>query len=134
MATVEEQKKLVKRLCQQYRAIPWEPISKKQRDSAGDRPARGASWISRVSFPAPSSTSIRDALYQVIEHLKSDYHYITPANETPLLDVGVEFIGVRSGVEDNAPEPSIPEEEKLHALEKECISDMTILYIHGGGL
>jgi hypothetical protein len=134
MATTEEQRKLVKRVCEQFHAVPWESIGKKQRDSAVDRPARGAAWISRVSFPAPSSTSIRNALYQVIDHLKSDYHHITPAGETPLLDVGVEFIGLRSGVEDNAPEPSILEHEKLRTLEKECTSDMTILYVHGGGL
>jgi hypothetical protein len=51
------------------------------------------------------------------------------------LDVGVEFIGERTGdIASDAPEPDISEEEKLRALEKECSSDMTILYVHGGGL
>jgi hypothetical protein len=52
-----------------------------------------------------------------------------------MLDVGVEFIGERTGdtVASDAP-PDISEEDKLRALEKECSNDMTILYIHGGGL
>lgn len=78
---------------------------------------------------------MRDTLYRVINHLKSDYHKITPAEETSILDVGVEFIGERTGdIASDAPEPNISEEDKLRALEKECSSDMTILYIHGGGL
>lgn len=87
-----------------------------------------------MKFPAPASPSLRDALYLVIEALKSDYHQITPPDKTQIQDVGVEFIGVRSGVTVDATEPSIPEDEKLQALEKECTSDMTILYAHGGGL
>ncbi|KAH8692772.1 Alpha/Beta hydrolase protein [Talaromyces proteolyticus] len=134
MATVEEQRKLVKLVCKQYWSTPWEPLAERQRNSARDRPARGNIWISRVAFPAPSSPSVRDVLYRVINHLKRDYHCITPAEETPIIDVGVEFIGERAGVASDAPEPDIPEEDKLRALEKECTSDMTILYIHGGGL
>lgn len=134
MATAEEQRRLVKSVCQQIRQMPWEPLAQKQRNSARDIPARGNIWISRVEFPAPSSPSVRDALYRVINHLKSDYHKITPEEETPILDVGVEFIGERRGVASDAPEPDIPEEDKLRALEQECSSDITILYIHGGGL
>jgi hypothetical protein len=134
MNTVEEQKKIVKRTCQKYQSLPWVPLAQKQRESSRYIPARGPVWISRVTFPAPSNTSLRDALYSVIEVLKEDCHRITPAEETPLLDVGVEFIGVRRGVANDEFEPDISELEKLQALEKECTNDMTILYIHGGGL
>ncbi|RAO73546.1 uncharacterized protein BHQ10_009558 [Talaromyces amestolkiae] len=134
MATVEDQRRLVKSVCQRIRQMPWEPLAQKQHNSARDIPARGNIWISRLKFPAPASSSVRDALYHVINHLKSDYHKITPADETPVLDVGVEFIGERKGVPSDAPEPDISDEDKLQALEKECSSDMTILYIHGGGL
>lgn len=114
--------------------MPWEPLAQKQRNSALDVPARGNIWISRVAFPAPSSPSVRDAMYRVINYLKNDYHKITPAEETPILDVGVGFMGERRGVASDAPEPGIPEEDKLRALEQECSGDMTILYIHGGRL
>jgi hypothetical protein len=134
MASIDEQKKLVKLTCRKFRSLPWVPLAQKQRETSHDAPARGGVWISRTAFPTPASTSLRNALYSVINHLKSDYHRITPAEDTPLIDVGVEFIGIRSGVPNDAPEPAIAEEEKLQALEKECENDMTILYIHGGGL
>ena len=134
MSTIAEQRKLVKATCQKYRSLPWIPLAQKQRETSYDAPARGGFWISRVNFPATPSTSLRDALYEVIHSLKLDHHRVTPAEQTPILDVGVEFIGTRSGVANDVPEPEISEYEKLKALEKECESDMTILYIHGGGL
>ena len=132
MATIEEQKKLVKTFCSKYKALPLLPLSKWHLDASRDAPARGGIWISRMSFPAPPEADLRDSLYRVCEWLKSAVHTIPPPDEVPLKDVGVEFVGRRLGVETNAPEPSIPEHEKLKALEGECESDMTILYVHGG--
>ena len=87
-----------------------------------------------MTFPAPANTGLRDALYRVCERLKNPGHsFVSPA-EVPLQDVGVEFIGSRSGLEDGALEPDISEQDKLQFLERECKSDMTILYIHGGAL
>ncbi|KAF2235268.1 alpha/beta-hydrolase [Viridothelium virens] len=134
MATVEEQKKLVRAIARSFGANTLAPISETQRRSSLDKPGRGPVWISRNVFAAPSESSIRDALYQVIEQLKEEYHIITPAEQTPILDVGVEFIGPRQGVASDAPEPQLPEVDKLRALEDECENDLTILYIHGGGL
>lgn len=134
MATATDQRKLVKAACQRYRSIPWIPLSQKQRETSHDAPARGGFWISRTTFKAPSDSGLRDALYQIIDVLKSDYHQITPARDTSLIDVGVEFIGARAGVASDAPEPDVTEDEKLKELERECKSDLTILYIHGGGL
>ena len=79
-------------------------------------------------------TGLRDALYQVYEQLKSPDQSFPPPSEVPLKDVGVEFIGCRSGVDGKAIEPDIPEHEKLKALENECGNEITILYIHGVGL
>ena len=132
MTTIAEQKRLVKATCQKYKTIPWIPLARKQKETSYDPPARGGVWISRATFSAPSSTSLRDALYRVIGLLKTDYHQIT--RDVPLSDVGVEFIGARPGVANDAPEPDILEDEKLKLLEKDCRSDMTILYVHGGGL
>ena len=134
MTTVDEQKKLVETLCRKYQSIPWQPISQMQRESSRDAPARGSVWISRMTFPAPTDTDLRDALYRTCERLKNPgQSFVSPA-EVPLEDVGVEFIGSRSGVEDRASEPDISEQDKLRFLERECKSDMTILYIHGGAL
>ena len=134
MSTVEEQKKLVEALCRRYRSLPWMPISQLQRESSHDAPARGGVWISRMSFCAPKETGLREALYRVCERLKAPCQSFTPSFEVPLKDVGVEFIGPRVGVEGRVAEPDMSEQDKLAALEDECSSDMTILYIHGGGL
>ena len=134
MTTVEEQKKLVETLCRKYRSLPWQPISQMQRESSRDAPARGSVWISRMTFPAPTDTGLRDALFRVCERLRDPGQSFASPAEVPLQDVGVEFIGSRSGVEDGATEPEISELDKLQCLERECKSDMTILYIHGGAL
>ena len=133
MDTIEGQKKLVKTFCTAYKALPLVPLSKRHEDASHDAPARGGIWISRTSFPAPPENDLRNLLYHACNQLKTPEQTITPSEEVPLMDVGVEFIGHRSGVEPLTPEPSIPEHDKLKALEKECESDMTILYLHGGG-
>ena len=134
MTTVDEQKKLVETLCRKYQSVPWQPISQMQRESSRDAPARGSVWISRLKFPAPTDTGLRDALYRVCERLRDPGQSFALPAEVPLKDVGVEFVGSRAGVEDGATEPDISELDKLKCLEGECKSDMTILYIHGGAL
>lgn len=87
-----------------------------------------------MTFSAPTDTGLRDALYRVCERLKDVGQSFALASDIPLEDVGVEFIGSRSGVDGKATEPDISEQEKLESLQRECQSNMTILYIHGGGL
>ncbi|KOC12618.1 hypothetical protein AFLA70_150g002281 [Aspergillus flavus AF70] len=136
MSSIDQQKKLIKRICQKYQNSPWPSLAQLQKATSLDTPApaRGGVWIARTSFSAPTNPAIRDVLYTVIHRLKKEYHRISPVEETPVIDVGVEFIGPRSQVPDDAPEPDIPEEEKLRALLQECNSELTILYAHGGGL
>ncbi|PYI03989.1 hypothetical protein BO78DRAFT_450889 [Aspergillus sclerotiicarbonarius CBS 121057] len=108
MSTPAEQRELVKRTCQKYRASPWTPITQIQRETSRDPRARGGVWIGRTVFPGP-------------------------AKDGPILDVGVEFIGSKPKGKKDAPELDLTE-EKLRVLLKEYDSEMTILYIHGGGL
>ncbi|KJK60588.1 hypothetical protein P875_00053174 [Aspergillus parasiticus SU-1] len=134
MSSIDQQKKLVKRICQKYQNSPWLPLSQLQKATSLDTPARGGVWISSTSFSAPTNPAIRDVLYTVMHRLKKEYHRISPAEETPVIDVGVELIGPRSQVPDDAPELDLLEEEKLRALLQECHSGMIILYAHDGGL
>ena len=134
MTTVDEQKELVGALCRKYRSIPWVPISQMQHQSSHDSPARGGVWISKMVFRAPKDAGLREALYRVCERLKASNQSFAPELEVPINDVGVEFIGRRSSVQSQEAELQMSEEDKLKALESECKSDMTILYIHGGGL
>lgn len=134
MSTIEDQKRIVDVFCRQFKSAPWQTMSQWQAKSPVDAPARGGIWISRTKFRAPVETHLRDALYHVCERLKIADQKITPSQQIPLTDVGVEFIGCRSGVDNNAPEPEISEQDKLQALESEWKGDLTILYVHGGGL
>ncbi|RMZ43315.1 hypothetical protein CA14_007270 [Aspergillus flavus] len=136
MSSIDQQKKLIKRICQKYQNSPWPSLAQLQKATSLDTPApaRGGVWIARTSFSAPTNPAIRDVLYTVVHRLKKEYHRISPVEETSVIDVGVEFIGPLSQVPDDAPEPDIPEEEKLRALLQECNSELTILYAHGGGL
>lgn len=83
---------------------------------------------------APPELDLRDALYRIIAHLSRPEHMVTPASSTPVQDVPVEFVGIRNAVPNDAPEPNIPEHDKLAALQSECQGDMTILFVHGGGM
>ncbi|KAF4631618.1 hypothetical protein G7Y89_g6505 [Cudoniella acicularis] len=105
-----------------------------QKETSRDTLAKGPVWISRAIFPAPPESDLRDSLYFICDQLKNPHQTITPKYEVPLLDVRLEFVGSRSGVPANATEPDMSELEKLERLEKECESDLTILYIHGGAL
>ncbi|KAL4796309.1 alpha/beta hydrolase fold-domain-containing protein [Aspergillus venezuelensis] len=140
MTSIAQQKDIVQRVCQKVRNRPWLPISQLQRDTSIDVPARGGGVnIVRTSFPAPPSPAIRDVLYTVIDRLKKYYHHVTPAEEIPVQDVGVKFIGPCSGAQGAADAPgpeadATEEEEKLRALLKKCNFNLTILYTHGGGL
>lgn len=134
MSTKEQQQAIIKATCEAIRARPWRSLLATQIATSKDRPARGCVWISRTKFEAPPELDLRDALYKIIAQLSRPEHKVTPASSTPVQHVPVEFLGFRSGVSNDAPEPNIPEREKLVALESECQSDMTILFVHGGGM
>ncbi|MCJ1247620.1 hypothetical protein MMC30_004835 [Trapelia coarctata] len=134
MATTAEQKQMVQALCNEYLSIPDMPLAQKQRETARDVPAKGNIWISRTKFPAPMEADLRDVLYEVCERLKAPDQNIALPQDVPLRDVGVEFIGHRPDANGNTLEPDIPEKDKLMFLQRDCESDMTILYVPGGGL
>nr|POE77898.1 hypothetical protein CFP56_09541 [Quercus suber] len=106
------------------------PITKIQRLSTMDKGVRGPRWVSRTTFPAPQEDDIRCMLVDAIKILgdgQEDY---------PLPDVvsvPVQWVGVRSGVAKDAPEPpEMTEQAKYEALVAETSSDLTLLYIYGG--
>ena len=134
MSTANEQRQLVRNLCREWPKGLWLPVGQLQRKTAYDKPAHGPVWISRTRFPAPAEPALQDALYEVCERLRGPDHIITSKEKVPLQDVGVEFIGARKSANENASEPSMPEGEKLKRLQDDCENDMTILYVHGGGL
>ena len=82
-----------------------------------------------MTFPKPEESDVREQLFKAFDGLKEGGEtYIAP----DLLPVEGEWSGYRAGVDSNAPQLKISEEEKYHHLMKEVESDVTILYFHGG--
>lgn len=109
---------------------PLPSLSVWQRITMKDRPVVGPIWVSRVSFP-PAEDALRNQLMTAIRNISCDgWKMITP----PSLDqVQAEWTGYRRGVGPTSPEPSLPESTKFHNLMKNVTSNVTMLYVHGGG-
>lgn len=109
---------------------PLPPLSVWQLQSTKERPAVGPVWVSRVTF-SPSEDAIRQALFTGIRGLgKGGLQTFTPPRLAP---VRAEWTGYRKGVSATSPEPDITETQKYHNLMEEVSSDVTILFVHGGG-
>jgi hypothetical protein len=132
MSTVKEQQRIIKKTCDAYLSLPLVPISQTQAQSSRDRPAKGGVWISRSIFPASTETGLKDALFEVIDQLKSPEHLISKDLEQ--VNVKVEFIGAKKAPVEDDEDADVGEPEKLKRIEKEWNKEMAILYIHGGGL
>lgn len=134
MTSHAQQEKIVKRACADYLNKPDIALADKQHLTTRDAPARGPVWISRTSFKAPCELDIRDALHRACTTSGNPSQEIPPSSQIPLKDVGVEFIGIRKGVDPSTPEPTMLEGRKLEMLQDSCENDFTILYLHGGGM
>ena len=109
---------------------PLPPLSVWQRQSTKERPADGPVWVSRVTF-LPPEDNVRQALFNAIKTLSSyGSETFTPPSLVP---VRAEWTGFRNGVGATSPEANIPEAQKYQKLMTEVTSDITILYVHGGG-
>ncbi|KAF2097401.1 acetyl-hydrolase [Rhizodiscina lignyota] len=107
------------------------PLSKMQKLSMKDPGIKGNMWVSKVTVPKPPEDDVRQLLFRVIEEMKEgDETYTKP----DLLPVEAEWVGYRSNVDKNAPEPSISESEKYEHLMGEVESKVTMLYFHGGAM
>jgi hypothetical protein len=108
------------------------PVGTQQSRSMRDPGIKGAMWISKVTLPAPGN-AVRAAVLQAVNTL-SDNEVPQLVELPDVVPVEAEWTGYRGGVDKNAPQPDISEEEKYEELKAEAKSDMVILYIHGGAL
>ncbi|KAL4868888.1 hypothetical protein BDV12DRAFT_208949 [Aspergillus spectabilis] len=104
------------------------PVGKQQKGTLRDPGIKGPLWVSKVTIPQPE-IDVQDAVIKAIEELKDGGETYDIPGVTP---VEAEWTGYRSGVDKNAPELDISEEEKYEYLKKENDSDMVVLYFHGG--
>ncbi|KAF1955020.1 alpha/beta-hydrolase [Byssothecium circinans] len=116
MSTVEEQQQTVRNTCRTYLSLPLVPISQLQAQSSGKRTAKGGAVIEQSNFPAPPENDLKNALFKVIEQLKSPEHEFMSSARISHIDVGVEFI--RGKCTEN----------------RANYGDAAILYMHGRGL
>ncbi|GAB1194608.1 hypothetical protein APSETT444_003854 [Aspergillus pseudonomiae] len=99
------------------------PVGKQQKGSMRDPGIKGPMWISKVTLPPPEN-EVQEAVFKAFEDLKlGGETYDIPG----VVPVEAEWTGYRSGVNKNAPQPDISEEDKYKALRKEAQSDTVIL-------
>lgn len=111
---------------------PKRSISKLQKGSTKDRPAKGQIWAARTNIPKPTKETITDVIFQAIEDMGDGTEkYIKP----DIVGLEAEWIGFRANATDEEEAPKISDKEKYELLmaEKTRTSSTTVLYLHGGG-
>ncbi|KAL4916275.1 Alpha/Beta hydrolase protein [Aspergillus aurantiobrunneus] len=104
------------------------PVGKQQKAAMHDPGIKGPLWVSKVRIPQPES-DVQDAVIKAIEELKVGGETYDNPGVGP---VEAEWTGYRRGVDKNASEPEMLEEQKYKQLKKENDADMVVLYFHGG--
>ncbi|MCJ1361112.1 hypothetical protein MMC16_000209, partial [Acarospora aff. strigata] len=84
------------------------PLSKQQHLSLKDPGVKGPMWISKAVLQKPEGDDVRDAVVKGIEGLREGGETYTLPELKP---VEAEWTGYRPGVDANAPEPDLSEEE-----------------------
>ncbi|CAL5868082.1 uncharacterized protein PFLUO_LOCUS2305 [Penicillium psychrofluorescens] len=104
-------------------------ISIQQKATCRNDPVKGPLWVSKFSLPSPTDDTSRDLLLQLVDEANEHrVRYDRPAS-APL---DCEWVGYRSNVQKDTPEPAIGEKEKFDKLTAETTSPLTILYLYGG--
>ena len=109
---------------------PMPSISVLQQTSLRDRPYSQSLWLSHATVPCPED-SIRDLLLHVIDSTSGDGRNIFKPPGIQALDL--EWIGHRKTDSTKINDPPLSEKDKYFCLMQEVTSDVTILYVHGGG-
>ena len=109
---------------------PLPSLSVWQLQSTRERSIVGPIWIRRVTFPAPEG-AIREVLFSSIRTLSGDglETFAMPS----LMPVKAEWTGYRKNACATSPEPEVPESREYQNLVNDVSSNITILYVHGGG-
>ncbi|KAE8372686.1 alpha/beta-hydrolase [Aspergillus bertholletiae] len=104
-------------------------ISVQQKATCRNDPIKGPLWVSKFSLPSPADDNSRELLLQLIDEANEhQVRYDRPAS-APL---DFEWVGYRSNVQKDTPEPVIGEQEKFAKLMAETKSPLTVLYLYGG--
>ncbi|KAJ5702282.1 hypothetical protein N7488_009830 [Penicillium malachiteum] len=105
------------------------PLSVKQEETIRNDPPIGPLWVSKFSVSESKDDTSRDALLRLVDAPNVNKIPYDPPDWAPL---DLEWVGYRSNVKKDTPEPSISEEEKFKNLMAETKSPLSILYLYGG--
>ncbi|QRD86656.1 putative cytochrome P450 [Aspergillus flavus] len=104
-------------------------ISVQQNTTCRDDPVKGPLWVSKFSLPCPTDDNSRELLLRLIDEANEHLVRYDRSASAPL---DFEWVGYRSNVQKDTPEPNIGEQEKFERLMAETKSPLTILYLYGG--
>ena len=99
--------------------------------SLKDPGIKGPLWIAKVTMPKPQEDNVWQALATAIDGLKEGGETYTVPQ---ILPVEAEWTGHRNGADKNTTRLNIPEEEQYKKLMADTISDVTVMYMHGGAM
>ncbi|KAJ5538530.1 benzoate 4-monooxygenase cytochrome P450 [Penicillium frequentans] len=114
------------------------PLSVKQQETLRNDLVIGPLWVSKCPLPSSKDDTSRDALLRVVDDanvhqmwrrlIDAKVPYYRPASG-PL---NLEWVGFRSNVQEDTPEPLVTEKEKFDKLTVETKSSSTVFYIYSG--
>ena len=108
-------------------------VGKSQMSGTTDPGVKGAMWIAKVTIPAPDDVeglSPKDAVELAIQDLGDGFQSFSTAY---VGEIEAEWTGYRSGVDADVPQPELSEAKQYEHMMTDVKSDVTVLYIHGGG-
>ncbi len=106
---------------------PQPTISDIQNESARERSLKGSFHLVRDVLAAPTEDDIRQVLFSTIDDL-GEAVYEPPE----LAPVPVEWVGSEVGAVVDTFAASPNKSRDLEYLTKDCITNLTILHVHGG--
>ena len=133
MSLTKEQASVIAQTQNAFRGPSKISLSTLQQLTTTSEPeVRGASWVSRTTFPAspPGEDTIESLINDAICELSKEGEQ---AEFLGTRDVQVRWTGFRSGVRDEESEPDVKEVDKYEGLMQDVKSPLTLMFFHGGG-
>ena len=104
-------------------------LSSRQAKSAKKRPPTDSEWVSGVELPAPSEDDVLQALLEAVKELGDGGEDFAVPNVQP---VQAEWVGHRKDSGNRTPQQQ-SNKEAYECLLRDCSSQVTIVFVHGGG-
>jgi hypothetical protein len=104
-------------------------VTEQQNSTVGESPIRGPIWVSKFHLSAPENNVVQELALRVIDELGNP---IKTNSQPASVGIDVEWVGYRSNVDSNTPEPPLPELEKYHKLMGEAKNKGVVMYVYGG--